>query len=171
MKTLFRTETFNSPPQLVFKMIDDLGVTGSHMTESSGMMMGTKLNLEYLSKVHNGPGTKYRWTGKMMGFKMDFTVEVSKWIAGQEKVWETVGEPKLVIYSWYRMALKVTPIESATNAELSISYKQPKGLLNRIISFLFADLYCRWCLKRMLTDAKKALTNYQGARSILSSSY
>jgi hypothetical protein len=39
MKTLTRTETFNSSSELVFDAIDDLGVIGSHMTESSAMMM------------------------------------------------------------------------------------------------------------------------------------
>ncbi len=39
-------------------MIDDLGVTGMHMTKSS-MMMGSKLNLEYLTENHTGPGSKY----------------------------------------------------------------------------------------------------------------
>jgi len=44
-------------------------------------------------------GSKYRWTGRMMGLKMDFTVTVTKWVAGIEKVWETIGEAKMIIYS------------------------------------------------------------------------
>jgi hypothetical protein len=157
MKTLSRTETFDAAPEIVFKAIDDLGVTGSHMTQSSAMMMGSKLHLEYLSTHHAGLGTKYRWTGKMMGIKMDFTVEVTQWIAGREKIWETIGRTKLILYSWYRMNLITTPIENGTEAQLSITYKKPEGFLNSILSFLFADLYCRWCLKKMLQDARIVL--------------
>ena len=157
MKTITRTEIYESPPDKVFHSLDDLGVTGMHMTKSSAMMMGSKLQLQYLTESHIGPGTTYRWTGNMTGMKMDFTVKVTKWIEGVEKVWETIGEAKMIIYSWYRMHLLLTIKGGITEAELSITYKRPKGWLFNILSFLFADWYCRWCLKNMLDDAKKEL--------------
>jgi hypothetical protein len=157
MKSITRIETYNATPEQVFKCIDDLGVTGMHMTRSSMMMMGSKLSLEFLTANHTGPGSKYKWTGKMMGMPMDFTVEVTKWISDKEKIWETIGETKLIIYSWYRMHLLILPALNGCKAELSISYEKPKGFFNKILSFLFADLYCKWCLKHMLGDAKKSL--------------
>jgi hypothetical protein len=157
MKTLSRKGTYSASASEVFKTIDDLGVTGMHMTESSMMMMGSKLQLNFLTSHKTGLGSRYRWTGKMMGMMMDFTVEVTKWISGVEKVWETIGETKLIIYSWYRMRLQLDEKNGATEAELSISYEKPKGLFNKILCFLFADWYCRWCLKQMLGDAKKSI--------------
>jgi len=161
MKTLSRKESFPAPAQQVFKTIDDLGVTGMHMTESSGMMMGSKLNLEFLTTNKTGLGSRYRWTGKMMGLMMDFTVEVTKWVNGVEKVWETIGETKLIIYSWYRMKLLLSESNGNTEAELSIAYEKPKGFINKILCFLLAGWYCRWCLKKMLGDAKKAIASPQ----------
>ena len=155
MKTIKRTQTYNAAAEKVFSHLDDLGVTGSHMTKSSAMMMGSKLHLEYLTLNHTGPGSKYRWTGTMMGMEMNFTVEVIQWIEGVEKVWETIGEAKLIIYSWYRMHLLVYPKGNTTQAELSITYEKPKDWFLKIISFLFADWYCNWCLKNMLIDAKR----------------
>ena len=166
MKTISRTELYEASASEVFHTVDDLGVTGTHMTNSSAMMMGSKLRLEYLTPHHTGLGSSYRWTGKMMGLQMDFTVNVTKWIEGKEKIWETIGETKLIIYSWYRMFLKVSSIESGTQAELSISYEKPTGFLNRILSFLFANWYCRWCLKKMLGDAKQVLINHTKGKSI-----
>jgi hypothetical protein len=168
MKTLSRKETYTASPLDVFKTIDDLGVTGMHMTESSMMMMGSKLELNFLTSNKTGPGSRYRWTGKMMGMMMDFTVEVTKWINGVEKVWETIGETKLIIYSWYSMRLQLTERNGATEAELSLSYEKPKGFVNKILCFLFADWYCRWCLKQMLGDAKKTLENNATRLSISS---
>jgi predicted ATPase len=154
MRTIKFTETYDAASDKVFKYLDNLGVTGMHMTKSSAMMMGSKLHMEYLTHHHSGPGTKYRWTGTMMGMKMDFTVEVTKWTEGVEKVWETIGESKMIIYSWYRMHLLVYPRGNKTQAELSITYENPKGWFAKIISFLFADWYCNWCLKNMLSDTK-----------------
>ncbi len=157
MKTIKRTEIYNAPAEKVFSYIDDLGVTGMHMTQSSAMMMGSKLHLEFLTKHHTGIDSKYQWTGTMVGMKMDFTVEVSKWVEGVEKVWETIGEVKMIIYSWYRMQLLLTKKDNSTIAELSITYEKPKGWFLKILSFFFADWYCNWCLKNMLADTKRQL--------------
>lgn len=157
MKTLSRSKLFAYPAELVFQALDDLGVTGTHMTKSSGMMLGSKLKLEFLTAQHTGVGATYRWSGRMMGLQMDFTVQVVKWIPNREKFWETIGESKLTIYSWYQMRLMLSESELGTNATLSISYRKPEGLFNNILCFLFADWYCRWCLKKMLNDSQMVL--------------
>ena len=157
MKTITQKMQIQASPGKVFETLDDLSVTGMHMTQSSAMMMGSKLHLQYLTDNHKGLGSQYRWTGKMMGMNMDFTVEVTKWVKGVEKVWETIGEARMIIYSWYRMNLLVSTDGNKSFAELSITYKRPHGWFAKIISFLFADWYCKWCLNNMLHDTKKVL--------------
>ena len=157
MKTLKRIETYRATPEKVFQCIDDLGVTGMHMTKSSMPMMGGKLDLNFLTANHTGLGSKYQWTGKVVGMTMDFTVKVTKWVKDKEKIWETIGDPKMIIYSWFRMNLEISTSLDDTQAELSITYEKPKGWLNRFLSFFLADWYCRWCLKNMLDDSKKTL--------------
>jgi hypothetical protein len=121
------------------------------------MMMGSKLQLEYLTYNHTGLDSKYRWTGTMIGMEMDFTVKVTKWEEGVEKVWETIGEAKMIIFSWYQMHLQVNPMEDTTLVELSITYEKPKSWFAKIVSFLVAEWYCTWCLKNMLYDTKKKI--------------
>ncbi|MBI1767157.1 MAG: hypothetical protein HYR67_02140 [Bacteroidetes bacterium] len=157
MKTLKRIEIYKSTAEKVFKCLDDLGVTGMHMTKSSMPMMGGKLNLDFLTEHHTGLGSKYRWTGKVVGMIMDFTVEVTKWINGKEKIWGTIGAPKLILYAWFKMQLIVSPSPNGTQAELFISYEKPSGWFYRLLSFFLADWYCVWCLKNMLGDCKKSL--------------
>jgi len=41
MKTIRRSEVYNAPIEKVFHAIDDLGVSGTHMTKSSAMMIGS----------------------------------------------------------------------------------------------------------------------------------
>ncbi len=157
MKTIKRNASYNAPAEKVFSCLDDLGVTRMHMTASSAMMMGSKLQLQFLTTNHTGLGTKYRWTGSMMGLRMNFTVEVTKWVEGVEKVWETIGDARMIIYSWYRMHLLVYPGGNNTQVELSIMYERPMGWFARFISFLFVGWYCKWCLKKMLSDSKRKI--------------
>ena len=157
MKTKTKSIIIHSTPEKVFAHMDNLGNTGMHMMESSAMMMGSKLNLQQLSENATGLNSKFRWSGKMMGFTMDFTVVVTKWIKDKEKIWETIGEAKMIILKWYRMRLLLSPEGNATKAELSIDYTKPDNIFFRFIAFFLAPWYANWCLNSMLNDSKKNL--------------
>lgn len=156
MKTKSKRIIIHSSPQQIFSQLDDFSKTGMHMSESSMMMMGSKLNLEQLS-TNPGLGASYRWSGKLMGMTMDFSETVTKWQPPKLKEWETVGEPKIIIMSWYRMRFEITAAENGTIVKISISYLPPKVWLYKILSFFFAKLYCNWCLNNMLNDTKREL--------------
>lgn len=157
MKTIEKVMKYPATHEAVFDHLDDLSVTGMHMTKSSMPMMGGKMNLEFISPDKKGLDTKYRWTGKVLWMELDFTVVVTKWIRSKEKSWETTGITKMIIYSWFRMDLKIEDNNPGTTAHLSITYEKPKGFFNAILSFLLADWYCRWCLNNMLNDTAKRL--------------
>lgn len=142
----------NGLPEDVFAFMDDIKNTGKHMTESSGAMAGSKLKIEWLSPNTTGLGAKYRWTGKVVGVKMDFTVEVSKWIKGREKVWGTIGAAKMIVIDSFEMHLTIVKEDNGTSkVKLSINYTKHRG----VMGFLFGKWYSKWCVKSMLKDTKK----------------
>ena len=157
MKTRSKSILIHSAPEKVFHQMDDFSKTGMHMSESSMMMMGCKLKLEQLSSNPNGNGSTYRWYGKILGMTLDFSETVTKWQPNTLKEWETIGEAKIIIMSWYKMWFEIAPSSNGTIAKMSISYLPPKEWCNRILSFFFANLYCNWCLNNMLNDTKKNL--------------
>ena len=159
MKTISKSILIHSTPEKVFAQMDDFSKTGMHMSESSMMMMGSKLKLEQLSVNPTGVGAKYRWYGKMMGMTIDFSETVTKWQSPKIKEWEIVGDAKIIIMSWYRMWFEISPDENETIAKISISYQPPKQWYYKILSFFFANWYCNWCLNNMLNDTKKNLEN------------
>ena len=155
MKTKSRNILINSTPPKVFALMDDFSKTGMHMSESSMMMMGSKLNLEQLSTNATGIGATYRWYGKMMGMTIDFKETVSKWEFPIAKKWETIGDAKIIIISWYKMWFNIEGNDGSSIVTLHISYLPPKQWYFRILSFLFANWYCNWCLKNMLESIKQ----------------
>lgn len=154
IKTFTRSLIIHGSTHAVFTFMDDLAKTGMHMTKRSMMMMGSKLTLEDLTKDGTGVGSTFRWYGKMMGMKMDFTETVTEWVKDQSKAWETIGDARVILFSWYRMSFGLQPQGANTLATLSISYKKPRGWFYKLLSFLFAKWYCRWCLDNMLNDTK-----------------
>lgn len=142
----------------VFAFMDDIRNTGKHMTENSGAMAGSKLNIEWLTDHKTGLGTKYRWKGKVVGMKMDFTVEVRKWIEGKEKIWGTFGEAKMIVIDNFEMYLIMTPEKDGNSkAKLGIYYTKHKGFLG----FLLGKWYSKWCVKSMLKDTKKHFKKHE----------
>ncbi len=157
MITKSKSILIHSTPAKVFAHMDDFYKTGMHMTESCMMMMGSKLKLEQLSKNTTGVGASYRWYGKMLGMTMDFSETVIKWEQNKFKEWETFGEAKIIIMSWYRMWFDISTSKNNAIAKMSISYLLPTEWYYKILSFFFANWYCNWCLNNMLNDTKKSL--------------
>jgi hypothetical protein len=159
MNTVLKRKQYKFPPEEVFDILDDLGVSGIHMTGTSMTMMGSKLQLTYLTQQKTGLYTRYRWFGKVLWWNMDFTVRVVKWEQGREKIWETVGRAELIIYSWFRMRLTIDPCPEGSIATVSISYQEPSGAFKKLLCSLLGDYYCKWCLNNMLDDAEKKLNS------------
>ncbi len=157
MKIKTKSIIIHSTSEEVFAYMDNISNAGMHMTKNSMPMMGSKLKLKQLSENATGINSKFRWYGKMMGFTMEFTVVVTKWIKGKEKVWETVGEAKMIILKWYQMHLILVPEGKDTKTELSIAYTKPKNVIFRFVALFLAPLYANWCLNNMLNDTKKEL--------------
>ncbi|RYE02277.1 MAG: SRPBCC family protein [Sphingobacteriales bacterium] len=148
---------FPADPARVFACLDDLSVTGMHMSQSSMPMMGGKMELEFLSTQKTGLGTRYQWTGQVLWWKLDFTVAVTKWIEGSEKTWQTEGDAQLILYSAFKMHLYVHLVTGGSEAFLSISYDLPNGFFQKLLCRIAGGWYARWCLKNMLRDAAAKL--------------
>jgi hypothetical protein len=76
----------------------------------------------------------------------------------REKVWRTLGEPRLWIIASYEMRLAIEPLSAASSRlTISIVYDLPRPAFWRSVGLLLARSYSRWCLRQMLQDARRAL--------------
>jgi hypothetical protein len=159
MITARETVEIRAPSEAVFAHVDDIRNLGWHMTSRSSMaMMGSRLRLEILSDQPTGLGATYCYSGTMMGLSIDFSESVTKYVPPREKVWRTIGEPRLLIIASYEMCVTVEPLSSSSSRlTLSIVYELPRSAFWRIVGLLLARPYSRWCLRRMLQDTRHAL--------------
>ena len=148
-----------APAEQVFAHVDDIRNVGWHMTERRSMaMMGTRLSLQIMSDQPTGVGATYRYSGTMMGLSIDFSESVTTYAPPREKIWRTIGEPRLLIIASYEMRLAVEPLSpSASRLTISIAYELPRSGFWRMVGMVLARPYSRWCLRRMLQDTRRAL--------------
>jgi hypothetical protein len=164
VKTVSQTYIFHAPAGLVFDHLDDLSLTGMHMTKGSLPMIGGKMNFRFLSSNKKGLHSKYRWTGKTLWMNLDFTVIVTEWVRGIKKTWETEGVSNMIIYSWFKMNLTIQPGRQQCAATLSISYDQPLSFIGRVLCVVFGKWYARWCISSMFRDTARKLTQKSDQR-------
>ena len=143
----------------VFAWVDDIRNMGGHMTNESSMaMMGSRLRLDVVSERPTGVGATYRYFGSVMGLALDFSESVTTYRPPHEKVWRTIGRPRLWIVASYEMRLLVEA-QSPRTSRLTIQfvYEPPASVFWSIVGHPLARLYGRWCVRRMCRDAKRAL--------------
>jgi Polyketide cyclase / dehydrase and lipid transport len=160
MITVIESVEICAPAEAVFAYVDDIRNLGWHMTGRSSMaMLGSRLQLEVLSDQPTGLGATYRYSGTMMGFPIDFSESVTKYLPPREKIWRTIGRPRLLIIASYEMRVAVDPLSASSSSRLTISivYDLPRSGFWRIVALLLARPYSRWCLREMLKGAKLAL--------------
>jgi polyketide cyclase/dehydrase/lipid transport protein len=159
MTALSETVEIRAPAESVFAHVDDIRNLGWHMTGRSSMaMMGSRLRLEILSDQVTGLGATYRYSGTMLGLSIEFSESVTKYLPPREKVWRTIGEPRLVIIASYEMRVAVEPLSpSSSRMTISIVYELPRSGFWRIVGLVLARSYSRWCLRGMCRDTRRVL--------------
>ena len=154
-----RTVTIDAPAERVFAYVDDIRNLARHMSERGSMpMLGSKLALDIVTPARTGVGATYRYSGRVMGFAIDISESVIRYVPGREKVWRTVGRPRLLIMDGYEMRLHVEPV-SANRATLAIviDYTLPRAGIWRLLGRLLAASYARWCLDSMIQGTVRDL--------------
>lgn len=149
----------DAPTGRMFAYVDDIHNLARHMSESGSMpMMGSKLKLEIVTAEPTGVGATYRYSGHMMGLRLDFSETVTKYVAAREKVWHTIGEPKLLIMKSYEMGVLVESASPSTSRlTINIDYDLPASGFWRVAGWMLSDAYSRWCLTSMVEGSNCAL--------------
>ena len=73
----------------------------------------------------------------------------------RDKVWETVGAPRLLVIGAYSMGLKITSEARGSRLRVFIDYQLPEGWVTYWLGWLFGRFYARWCVGQMLTGVLK----------------
>lgn len=137
-----RTAVIEATSERVFAHVDDIRNLARHMSGQGSMpMMGSSLALEFVSPEHTGVGATYRYSGRVMGLIIDFSETVAWYVPGREKVWRTIGTPRLIIIDSYEIRSRLT---------LTFNYELPRSGLRRLLGRLLAAAFARWCLGSMV---------------------
>ena len=144
----------------VFAFVDDHSRLSSHMSDRSWMMGGGRMSLEMDAGHGKGIGSRLRLHGKAFGISLSLEEVVTERVPPLRKVWETVGEPKLLVVGSYRMGVQIAGRGATSELCVFIEYNLPARAPWRWMGQLFGRRYASWCTARMANDA---LRHFSGA--------
>ena len=136
----------------LFAELDDQERLSAHMMKSSAMMGGSMMRFEFDERRGRAVGSRMRLFGKVLGFSLEVIEAVTEREPPRRKMWETIGEPRLLVIGAYRMGFAIEPGDRGCRLNVFIDYELPRGLW-RIAGTLFGGLYARWCARNMAEGA------------------
>ena len=145
-------------PEKVFSYVDDPARFSSHMSKSSWMMGGGKMDVSVDAGGGQQVGSHIRLSGKVLGIKLFLDEVVTRHEPPHTKMWETVGNIKLLVIGHYRMGIEIKSENTGSLMRVFIDYNLP--MTNIWLGRLFGGAYARWCVKQMLKGAQDYFATY-----------
>jgi hypothetical protein len=142
-----------APLERVFAHMDDHARLSSHMTQSSWVMGGGSMQVEFDTARGQKIGSWIRLSGKILGVTLAVEEIVTERMPPRRKLWETTGVPRLLVIGRYRMGFEIAPREAGSQVAVFIDYALPEEALTRWLGYVLGGYYARWCTQRMVGDA------------------
>lgn len=138
----------DASPDKLFAYIDNHKQFSSHMSKSSWMMGGGRMNMETDSGNGQKIGSHIRMTGTAFGIGLFLDEVITQYEPPYKKTWETVGTPRLIIIGNYKMGINIKTQNNGSLLRVYIDYELPTQ--NAWLGKLFGDLFAKWCVHQMI---------------------
>ena len=149
------TVQVHAPIDAVFAYLDDPVALSAHMGKSSMMMMGSKMSTQVDVGGGRVIGSKIRMRGSVMGISIALEEVITERQAPNRKLWETIGNPRLLVLEHYRIGFELTPRGDSSLVRVFIDCSLPTTAPESWLGGLLGGVYARWCTKRMADDAAR----------------
>lgn len=136
----------------VFAVVDNPAGLSSHMSQGSWVMGGGSMKTEVDDGKGQAVGSHIRLSGKVFGIGLFVDAVVTLREPPHRKVSETVGTPRLLVISNYRLSLDINDEDGMSRLHVFIDYELSKGM-TRLLGYLFGRAYAKWCVRQIIKDA------------------
>jgi len=150
----------NASAEMVFAHVDDQARLSSHMSQSSWETGGGSMKIEFDKDHGQTVGSLIRLSGRILGMTLLVEEVVAERTPPRQKVWETIGSPRLLVIGHYRMGFDIEPQGERSLLSVYIDYALPASGLARWLGWIFGGFYARWCVGQMVRDTAEHFRHY-----------
>ena len=142
-------------PLPIFEYIDRPERLSAHMERRSWRMGGGTMTIDTDAGGGRAVGSRMRLAGRVLGMDLAVEGEVTEREPPYRKVWQTEGEPRLLVVGAYRMEVTIDKRGIGSHVRIAIDYALPSDGLSRWLGALFGGTYARWCVEQMIEDVRQ----------------
>ena len=142
----------NASAAKIFAYADDHARLSAHMSGSSWMMGGGRMELYADEGNGRTVGSHIRLSGTAFGIAISLDEVVTQYEPSRIKIWETVGTPRLLVIGHYRMGFEVTLNDTGSVLRVFIGYDMPAT--NAWLGRLFGAVYAKWCVRQIVDSVR-----------------
>jgi Polyketide cyclase / dehydrase and lipid transport len=161
MKHYEASVMINAPAKDLFAYVDDHARFSSHMSRSSWLMGGGRMEVLVDDGRGQKAGSHIRLSGKVFGMKLFLDEVVTRHDPPRGKTWETVGDLRLLVVGHYRMSIEVEPRDGNSLLRVAIDYDLPPK--NEWLGRLFGKAYAKWCVGQMVKGVQDHFAKPRGS--------
>ena len=158
----------DATPDELFRYLDDHRNLSAHMSSSSWMMAGSRMDIETDDGHGRVPGSRISLRGRVMGIELTVDEAVTERAPPYRKSWKTFGEPRLLVIGAYAMGFEISPQGTGSALRVFIDYELPSATSSRWLRRRVAAWYARWCTRRMAFDAARHFTSTEDHKMSIS---
>lgn len=147
----------NAEAEMLFARLDDHRRLAGHMEKPSLMMAGATMHIETDALKGQAVGSVIRITGRVFGMNLAVDEVVTERVPPLCKIWETRGEPRLLVIGSYRMGFTLSAHGDASRLAVFIDYQLPPRGFSHGLALIFGRAYAAWCTRSMTIDAVAAI--------------
>ena len=140
-------------PARLFAHLDDPHRLAGHMEKPSLMMAGATMQVTLDALEGRAVGAVIHMAGRVLGIVLALDEVITEREPPSRKVWQTLGEPRLLVIGAYRMGFTIVTHERGSRLQVFIDYRRPARGLARVLGRLFGRAYAAWCTQKMANDA------------------
>ncbi|MEO6097409.1 MAG: SRPBCC family protein [Fibrobacteria bacterium] len=145
----------DGPMERLFEYLDDQTHLTDHMSKPSWKMGWGRMVTELDDRKGRSVGSYIHIHGRVFGMRLFVDEIVTEREPPLRKVWETAGEPRLLVIGPYRMGFNLEPENSAVRLRVTLHYDLPAKGMSRLLGLVFGKAYAKWCTRQMAEDAQR----------------
>jgi hypothetical protein len=139
----------------VFDYVDEHSRLSAHMSQSSWMLGGSRMDVRADDGHGQVVGSHIRMSGKVLGIQLYLDEVVTQHEPPYRKAWQTVGTPRLLVIGHYGMGFEINAEDRGSTLRVFIDYDLPTTPSTRWLGYLFGGMYARWCVRQMIQSARQ----------------
>lgn len=147
MKHFEKTLLIPASPEEIFSYADNHSNFSAHMNQSSWMTGGGSMVTSTDEGHGQQIGSHIQMAGKAFGISLFLDEKVIDRRPPSVKIWETVGNLKLLVIGHYRMGFEIKSQGNDSLLRVFIGYDLPDK--HKWLSRLFGGFYAKWCVEQM----------------------